>query len=136
MSIEIPGLSDGNAMYCVPGVLRQGNDPTFVEGFSWGRNSYFNEVYSPVWPDGSPVEGIRPGQDLSQVQAVKDHELSVEDLVQEIALAARELAQGDVTPVLNAGYLFGFFAACVEDFYGVACVVCGAASGCCEHRPL
>jgi hypothetical protein len=118
----------------IPGIVVEQGDTEFIEGYQWGRHAYFSEVLNLTWPDGCKVlEALATGN-LSSLHSVKDQDITAADLLLELSIAASEMADGNVSLALNAGYLFGYISACTETFYHVICPHCGHSQGHCSHQ--
>jgi len=110
-----------------PGIVPTG-DRDFVWGFACGRDLYFDDAYTLVWPDGTPTRRFLASQ-AHLVRSVKSRDLTSDDLrrfFSEIAASGHSLA-------FRAGALAGYVATCTADACGLLCDVCGQYRGACQH---
>lgn len=110
-----------------PGIVPTG-DRDFVQGFACGRDLYFDDAYTLVWPDGTEARRFLTSQ-APLVRSVKNRDLSSDDLrrfFSEIATSGQSLAY-------RTGALAGYVATCTADACGLLCDVCGQYRSECQH---
>src|SRR5579884_4043377 len=115
-TIPVPGLPEGQQTVLVPGVVVQGGDPEFLEGYGCGRDCYYMDVEDSIHPDGTPHRG---GFTLEDVDAGRVLIRKVRDLdIERMMTFIREtMKEKHMTPEARMGGIVGYVMACVEEFY-------------------
>jgi hypothetical protein len=132
-TIPVPGLiPEGQQTLLVPGVVVQGGDPQFLEGYGNGRDYYFSDVEDTINPDGTPYQGgfTLEDVDTGRVLIRKVRDLTIEQMMTSIRVMMNE---EQIPLEARIGAVVGYVAACVEEFYGLACPVCGRPTQLCQH---
>ena len=122
--VPAPSLPEGKQKLCVPGIIIQGGNRQFVEGYGWGRDCYNDEVFTPVWQDGEEVKEVTSWEQLENARTVKTRDITIKEVMQLV----QELKKDDLSQESKArrvGMFVGYIVACVETYYGLTCELCG-----------
>ena len=137
MTIPLPNLPEGQDICRIPGVLVQGGDPAFADGYTWGRWCYFNDVIEIVNADGVILRGggyTEEDMQTGKVREVKVRDVTIPDILQYIQDV---LENGtDMSESMRIGHIVGYIATCTEQFYGLLCSECDQPKDLCHHQPI
>ena len=133
MTVPVPGLPEKQETYQVPGIIHNG-DQTFMEGYGWGRDSYFQDTYQVVDPDGQVTTSFPTQEAFTAARSVKYRDVTSAEVMTFIQSIVMDEESGfSLTERLGA--VVGYIVACTEEYHGLNCPVCGQSKGLCNHEP-